>query len=176
LAKGKADEATKPLAELAGSDVEGYRFAAVFTQADIMLAKNDLKGAAAKFALVANDTAQPEAVRNLALLRQTLAEYDTLSPDQVVTRLKPMAVKENPYFGTAGELTAIALMSLKREAEAGRIFGELAKSDDVPETIRQRAVQMAGLLGVDAIDQSAAATGDGNGPAASTKSEEKNAK
>ncbi|MGC6399146.1 tetratricopeptide repeat protein [Sphingomonas sp. FW199] len=176
LAKGKADEATKPLAELAGSNVDGYRFAAVFTQADIMLARNDLKGAAAKFAAVANDTDQPEAVRNLALLRQTLAEYDTLSPDQVINRLKPMATKESPYFGTAGELTAIALMSMKREAEAGRIFGELAKSEDVSETIRQRAVQMAGLLGVDAIDQSAAQKAEGDAPAAPNQSEEKNAK
>ncbi|WP_448657351.1 tetratricopeptide repeat protein [Sphingomonas sp. CJ99] len=176
LAQNKQEEAARPLATLAGSDIEGIRFAALFTEADVMLAKNDLKGAAAKFAAVASDTSQPAAVRELALLRQTLAEYDQLTPQQVIDRMKPMAVKDSAYYGTAGELTAMAMLASKREAEAGRLFGELAKAEQVPETIRARAVQMAGLLGVDAIDQSAAAGEEGNSTAAAGQAEGTDAK
>jgi hypothetical protein len=45
---------------------------------------------------------------------------------------------------------------------AGKLFGELARDEGVPPSIRQRVVQMAGVLGVDAVDQREA-------PAAATK-------
>ena len=36
--------------------------------------------------------------------------------------------------------------------QAGTLFGEIARSEDVPETLRARSRQMAGLMGVDAIE------------------------
>jgi hypothetical protein len=36
-------------------------------------------------------------------------------------------------------------------AEAGKLFAQIAKDEDLPETLRSRARQMAGLMGVDAI-------------------------
>ena len=58
-------------------------------------------------------------------------------------------------FGTDVAIDAVAIPTTTRQAFysrdlAGRMFGQIAKADDVPESIRQRAVQMAGLLGVDA--------------------------
>jgi hypothetical protein len=47
-------------------------------------------------------------------------------------------------------MTAIAHLRANRRDLAGTMFGQIAKAEDVPESIRQRAVQMAGLLGVDA--------------------------
>jgi hypothetical protein len=143
-------EADKKLAPIAASNVKGYRAAALFTQGDILLQKNDNKGAAAKFAAVAADTALAQPYRDLALIRQTAAEFDTLKPQLVVDRLRGLAVKGNPWFGSAGELVGAAFLAMNRPDLAGNIYGQIASDEQVPETIRQRAVQMASTLGVDA--------------------------
>lgn len=153
LAAGNTAGAAKPLDELAKSSVEGHRALALFFQADLALQRNDLKGAAAKFAAVAGDQGLSPAFRDLALVRQTSAEFDALKPEVVVARLRPVAVPDNAYFGSAGELVAAAYLAQGKRAEAGRLFGEIAKGENVPATLRQRAVQMAGVLGVDAIVQ-----------------------
>jgi hypothetical protein len=149
LATNKTDAAQKPLAELAQSDRDGYRALAIFTQADVLLEKKDLKGAAAKFAAVAGDDSLPDAFRHLALVRQTSAEFDTLQPQAIIDRLRPIAVPANPYFGSAGELLGVAYMRQRRPDLAGPLFARIGQNQDVPESIRQRAVQMAGLLGAD---------------------------
>ena len=150
LGTGKFADAHAQLAPIAQSSRPGYRALAIFSQADIALQKNDLKGAAALFASVASDPAQPDAFRNLALVRQTSAEYDSLKPQVVIDRLRPLAVPGNPWLGSAGEMMAVAELRTGRRDLAGALFGQIARDDGVPQTIRQRAVQMAGLLGVDA--------------------------
>jgi len=42
---------------------------------------------------------------------------------------------------------------------AGPLFAAIARDKDTPESLRNRARQMAGLLGVDAIDDAAKAAG-----------------
>lgn len=153
LGNQQPDKAAPILADLAKNGTEGYAALAKFTQADIALQKQDLKGAAKLFSEVAADTGNAQPLRDLALVRQTLAEYDTLQPQVVIDRLRPLAVKGNPYYGTAGEMTAVAHLRMNRRDLAGRMFGEIARDENVPASIRQRAVQMAGVLGVDAVDQ-----------------------
>jgi hypothetical protein len=153
LGANQQAKAAPALAELATSGNAGYATLAKFTQADIALQKDDLKGAAKLFADVAGDSAIAQPLRDLALVRQTSAEYDSLQPQVVIDRLRPMAVKGNAFFGSAGEMTAIAHLRMNRRDLAGRLFGEIARDDTVPASIRQRAVQMAGVLGVDAIDE-----------------------
>ncbi|KQT32183.1 hypothetical protein ASG29_10110 [Sphingomonas sp. Leaf412] len=142
--------ASKPLAELAGSKHDGYRALAAFTQADILLVKNDLKGAAAKFGGIAGDTTVAQPFRDLALIRQTSAEFDTLAPDAVVNRLKPLVVPGNPWLGSAGELVAAAYLKQGRRDLAAQTFSLIARDEGVPPSLRQRAVQMASAMGVDA--------------------------
>lgn len=151
LAAGKVDAAGKPLADLAMSKSDGYRAAAIFSQADILLQKNDLKGAAAKFGTIAGDTTLAKPFRDLALIRQTYAEFDTIAADRVVSRLNGLAVPGSPWFGSAGELVAIAYLKQGKRDQAGRLFGQIASSESAAPSIRQRAVQMAGVLGVDAV-------------------------
>ncbi len=154
LSQNDTKAADAKLKTLAASDVDAYRALAQFTQADILLQKDDMKGAAARFATIANDASLAQPFRDLALIRQTMAEYDTLKPEAVVARLGGMAVPGNAYFGSAGEMVAIAYLRQNKRAEAGRLFGQIASEKDVPDTLRQRAVQMAGVLGVDAVGQS----------------------
>jgi hypothetical protein len=151
LGANNAAAATKPLAELAKSNRDGYRALAQFTQADILLQKDDLKGAAAKLGAIAADTSLAKPFRDLALVRQTSAEFDTLKPQVVVERLRPLAVSGGPWLGSAGEMVAVSYLRMNQRQQAGTLFGRIARDTGVPETIRQRAVQMAGVLGVDAV-------------------------
>lgn len=141
------------LPALAASKVDGYRATARFLQADQLLIKQDLKGAAARFAEVAADTSLAQPFRDLATIRQTSAEFDTLKPEVVLSRLKPLAVAGNPWFGSAGELVAAAYLRQNRTDAAAQMFSAIARDDKVPATIRQRAVQMSGAMGVDAVVQ-----------------------
>ena len=95
----------------------------------------------------------------MALIRQTAAEFDTLDPQKIVDRLKPMAKPGHAWFGSAGEMSAIAYMKMGKENLAGPIFAQIAKQEDVPETLRSRAQQMAGSLGVDAVQLNDKQTG-----------------
>lgn len=151
LNENKGQEAEAPLKELASSSSAGFSAAARFAQADALLAKNDLKGGAAMLAAIAADTSVSPEFRDLALIRQTAAEYDSLKPDQVVARLGAVAVKDSPWFGSAGEMVAIAQLRMGKRAEAGKLFADISKTDGVPEAIRTRSLQMAGVLGIDAV-------------------------
>jgi hypothetical protein len=50
-------------------------------------------------------------------------------------------------------MVALAYLQQGRRDLAGQLFGQIAATEHVPESIRQRAVQMSGTLGVDAVDQ-----------------------
>lgn len=165
LAANRTAQATAPLAELADSRNPAVRALALFTQADVDLQKNDDRAAAAKFAAVANDASLAQPFRDLALVRQTAAEYDGMQPQAVIDRLRGLAVPGNAYFGSAGEMVAVAYLRTGRRDLAGRMFGDIARNEQVPASIRQRAVQMAGEMGVDAVvtakPEGAAAGGNG---------------
>lgn len=147
LAAGNPQAAQAPLATLGKTGNDGYRALALFTQADILLGKNDLKGAAARFAAVAGDGSLAQPFRDLALVRQTSAEFDAVKPQVVIDRLRPLAVPGGAWLGSAGELVGAAYLKLGRRPEAAQMFGRIAADKTVPESIRQRAVQLAGATG-----------------------------
>ena len=68
----------------------------------------------------------------------------------MITRLQPLAKPGEPWFGSAGEMTALAMIKQGKKQEAGQLYAAIAKDKTVPEPIRARAVQVAGSLGVDA--------------------------
>jgi hypothetical protein len=101
---------------------------------------------------MAQDSSLDQPYRDLALIRQTTLEFEALQPQQVVDRLKPLAVEGAPWFGSAGEMVAIAYMKMRKPDLAGPLFAAMAKDASVPQSIRSRARQMAGLLGIDAVE------------------------
>lgn len=161
LSAGKVAKAEGELAKLATSSTPGYKASAKLALAASKLGKGDAKGAAADYAAVAADTSLAQPYRDLALVRQVAASYDTMKPDEVVAKLKPLAISGKPFFGSAGEMTAIAYLNMNKTREAGAIFAALAKDEGVPESIRSRSVQLAGVLGVDVTP--AGATADAKG-------------
>ena len=79
-----------------------------------------------------------------------MTEYDQLKPDEVIARLSPLAEPGKPFFGTAGEMIGMAMLAKGDRNGAGQLFARIAADKQVPESIRSRAVQFAGSLGVDA--------------------------
>tara|TARA_R110002051_G_scaffold128205_2_gene201813 strand:+ start:5438 stop:6208 length:771 start_codon:yes stop_codon:yes gene_type:complete len=146
------DGAAKALEPLMDAEQPGYRAAAQLLQANIAMEKKNPKKAIEGYAKVAADDSLPKPFRDLALIRQTTAEFDLLKPQQVIDRLKPLAVPGNAWFGSAGEMVAISYLNMGKSDLAGPLFAQLAKDDNVPPTIRSRALQMAGVEGIDAVE------------------------
>jgi hypothetical protein len=160
LAGGAINKAQGELTKLSTSSTPGYKASAKLALAATKLGKGDARGAAADYAAIAADTSLAQPYRDLALVRQVATSFDTMTPQDVVAKLKPLAVKGNAFFGSAGEMTAIAYMQMNKNREAGAMFAALASDEGVPDSIRSRSVQLAGVLGVD-VTPAGAKSGNG---------------
>ena len=143
-------QAPKQLDTLSDSGSKAVSASAKFARAALALQQNDTKQATSIYKSVADDSGMPDPYRRAALVRQTALEFDVLKPEEVIARLAPLAKPGEPWFGTAGEMTALALVKQGKRQEAGQLYAAIAKDNGVPESIRARAVQVAGSLGVDA--------------------------
>ncbi len=151
LQGGNVAAAKTELGTIAKAEQPGYRAMAQILLANITAAEGNTKKAVADYAKVVGDESLPQPFRDLALIRQTTVEFDSLPPQQVIDRLKPLAKPGNAWFGSAGEMTAISYMKMGKDNLAGPIFAQIAKQEDLPQTLRSRAQQMAGALGVDTV-------------------------
>ena len=150
IAKGQVATAPARLDGLSDDRAKAVRASALFGRAAVAIEQNDLKLATAKYRDIAADDSLPQPFRDLALIRQTALEFDSLNPAQVVDRLAPLAKPGEPWFGSAGEMTAMALLKQGKKAEAARLFLALADpKNQAPDQLRGRAIQMASSLGVD---------------------------
>jgi hypothetical protein len=144
--------ASEKVAPLLDEGSPGARSAARMLQAAIALEEGKTDKAAGLYQQVIADPDAPPVLRDLARIREVAVRFDSMKPAEVIARLGPLARPGNPWFGSAGELVAMAHLEAGNKAEAGRLFAAIAKDKAQPEALRSRARQMAGLLGVDAID------------------------
>lgn len=149
---GNLDGGSDALDPLLADAGDAARTAAAMLKAGIAMEQGNPERAAELFEQVSSDGEAPQAMRDLATVRAVAARFDTMEPAVVVARLKPLAVPGNAWFGSAGELLAMAYLEQGKNSEAGALFAAIAKDDDTPETLKSRARQMSGLLGVDAIE------------------------
>ena len=143
---GKASSTDPRLATLADSSRDGVRALARMTQAGIA-ARTNPQDAARRYSAIADDSGLPRAMRDLAMIRGTVLALDALPPQQVIARMKPLAVAGNPWFGSAAELTAISYLKIGRRDAAGPLFAAIARDPASPAQLRGRAAGMATLLG-----------------------------
>jgi hypothetical protein len=150
VGQGVVGTAPQQLDDLSKSSSKAVRASAEFARADVAIQQDDNKTAIAKYREIVGDGSLPKPYRDAALIRQTALEFDQIKPQEVIARLEPLARPGQPWFGTAAEMTALAMIKQGRKDEAGRLFAAIAKDKNVPDAIRERAVQIAGGLGVDA--------------------------
>src|SRR3546814_342703 len=118
LQAGDKAAAAKQANALAEAKQPGYRAAALLIKAALALEGGDNKAAIAQYKAIAADTRLAPPFRDLALIRQTALEFDTLKPQEVVDRLKPLATEGNPWFGSAGGMVAIAYMKMRKDRKS----------------------------------------------------------
>ena len=152
---GRYDPARASLDTIVAQGGAGYAASARLVEGGVALDRKKPDDAAKIFAAVAADATAPQPYRDLATIREVAAKFDTTPPQQVIDRLKPLAVPGGQWFGSAGELVAVAELKLGKKAEAGALFAAMAKDTGVPESLRRRAGQLAAELGVYPAQQSA---------------------
>ena len=150
IGNGDTNTAPQQLDTLSKSSSKAVRASAQFARAALALQQNDSKAAAGIYNSIASDSSLPQPYRDAALIRKTAIEFDDLKPEQVIARLEPFTKPGEPWFGTAGEMTALALIKQGKNQEAGQLFATIAKDQGVPEGIRNRAAEVASSLGVEA--------------------------
>ncbi len=150
IGANKMATAPATLDTLRQSDAEGVKAIAGLSRAALALQQGNRKLASTIYAEVAADTGLAKPYRDLALVRGTALDFDTLKPDDVIARLQPLAVAGEPFFGSAGEMIGMALLAKGQRPAAAQLFAKIAADNGVPDSLRARAVQVAGTLGVDA--------------------------
>jgi hypothetical protein len=150
IGDSRLEQAQKKLRAIETADNDVVRASALLADAAIALDSGDRSTALSKYHAVRDDEGLPDSYRDLGLIRATALEFDTLKPEEVIARLEPLTKPGEPWFGSAGEMTAMAYLKQGQKDRAGRLFATIAADKQVPETIRSRAVQIAGSLGVDA--------------------------
>lgn len=150
--QGDFKTAADKVAPLLGDDnAPGVRAAARFVQAGAAIEAGDTAKASGIYRQIAGDADAPPALRDLARIRDVTLNYDRMKPADVVAQLGPLAKAGSPYLGSAGELVAMAHLESGNRAQAGKVFAAIAGDESQPESLRSRARQMAGLMGVDAV-------------------------
>ena len=149
IGAGDVAKASPELDQLSQSGSKAVRASAQFARAAVALQQNDVKAATSTYKAIADDSGMPAPYRDAALIRQTALEFDDLKPDEIIARLAPLNKAGEPWFGSAGEMTALALIKENKNQQAGQLFAALARDKGVPDAIRARSSQMALSLGVD---------------------------
>ena len=149
VGNGGIEGAKKKLQPLESANNDVVRALALLTQAAVALGSNDRNTALAKYRAITADKSIPDPYRDLALIRATALEFDQIKASDVVSRLEPLTKPGEPWFGSAGELTAMAYLKDGQKDKAARLFAAIANDKQVPDTVRNRAMQIAGTLGVD---------------------------
>lgn len=165
MAQGRPKTATQQMQPIVNDGSPAYRALALMVQGNAALAENDVRGAVAKFGLVANDSSIDQPLRDAALLRQTLVEFDLMQPAAVIARLRNLVSRPGPSFASAAELTALAELKRGNDRAAGQLYKRITETPGVPESLKSRAIQMVTLLQADVV-RPAAAPASPSAPAA----------
>lgn len=134
---------------LAGNSIEGYRAAALFARATMQAQGGDNRAAIATLREIEGEQSLDQVYRDAALIRRTQLEFDSLQPQEVIRRLDATASGDSAWAGTAGELVGVAHLKMNRPDLAGPVFVRIARNENAPSTLRQRAGMMAASLGLD---------------------------
>lgn len=150
LEAGAIDPAIKDFEQLAKEGSDGSRAVAKMQLAAIAAQQGKVDDAARQFGAIAADSSAPKPLRDLALIREVTIKFDAMKPEEVIAKLKPLAVPGNAFFGSAGELVGMAYLEQGKPQEAGALFAAIGKDKNTPSTLRSRMRQLAGGLGFDA--------------------------
>ena len=157
LDASNVDRAAPVFAKAVAAPQPGYEAVGRLTQAAIAVREGKTAEAADLYAAIAADDGIAEPFRELATVRQLMLQFDALPNETLSAKLEPLAKAGSPWFGSAGEMLAVAHMRAGNPERAAPIFAAIAKDLSVPATIRARTGQMASMLGASPLPTDPAA-------------------
>ncbi len=144
-ARGDIAGAQQAFAAIAAPGGEGYPTLALFRQASLLTANNDVAGALAIYDGIANSVAD-DRLKALARIRAAFTVADTEEPETLKNRVAPFLGDDNPWRFEARELTAFAEFRSRNESAAAAAYAALAADESAPAATRERAGRMASFL------------------------------
>lgn len=146
LEAGETEKALPELQALAAEGTDGIRALARLTEASQFVRADEKEQAISAYEAIANDKSLAEPFRQLASFRAVQLQYDSLTPEQAIEKLQPLAQDGTPWFGPAGELLAVAYLESGQPALARALFEAIAGSEVAAPSQRARASQMISML------------------------------
>ncbi len=138
---------TDRMVGLAQDAPPGYRVLARLRAAALAAEAGERPRALELWNQVANDSAADPLYRDLATLLWGLHGLQDGNAAEVETRLAPLAAA-GPWQASAREVRALAALARNDAAEARRRLTELARDDNTPRGVRERAQRLlSGLEG-----------------------------
>lgn len=171
LNAGETDKALPELQALAGEGTDGIKALARLAEASQFVRANETEKAISAYEAIAADKSLAEPFRQLAGFRAVQLQYDALTPEQAIEKLKPLAQDGTPWFGPAGELLAVAYLDSGQPQLARALFEAIAGNAEVSPSLRARASQMTSMLPETEAEAAAAAAKMADGKTADAKTD-----
>jgi hypothetical protein len=108
--------------------------------------EKDAKQGAAAFDAIANDSSVEAPLRDLARIRGTMLIVDVADLAEIQKRLEPALAKDAAFRHSAKELLALAYVRTGDQANAQKLFLELAFDPETPPQLRNRAQRLQSFL------------------------------
>ena len=153
---GKADEALKAFAAIAGGTRSNY---AVLAQ--LALAGQSAKAGKVDDAVTAYEAAASRAddalIKDYARLQSTSLKIDTIDFTEAQNRLNDLIADKNPWRYMARELLGVAAVRAGRMDEARNTLAPLSADPRAPAAVRERAGALMNLVVAAELERSAPA-------------------
>ncbi|XBQ15498.1 MAG: tetratricopeptide repeat protein [Oceanicaulis sp.] len=140
IAEGDLSAADAAFEDLAEDGPRGYATLALMRRGEIALEQGDAAEAARFFTSAAERAPEP-LTRDLARYKAALAQFDTLSYDDLSVRLEPLTEGEARFGTLARELIAAAALREERWAQARSRYELLSVALDAPPGVTRRAAE-----------------------------------
>lgn len=143
---GNHEEAIAALDAIAADGSGDYPMLALFRSAGETAVAGDPEGAVKAYDSIAARSGLPPLVADLARIRAALILSDTLSPEELRSRIGDLAATGNPWRHTAREILGLAAYRANDLATARTYFDEIVGDEESAQGVRQRAQLMLALI------------------------------
>ncbi|MFN3892046.1 MAG: tetratricopeptide repeat protein [Beijerinckiaceae bacterium] len=143
--EGKPQDAEQAFLDIARSGPRGYAILARFRAADEIASRNRAEAVVIYDAL-ANDPGVSPVMQNVARLRAAFLVVDTADEAEIKKRIEPLAAPTSAFRHSARELLGLAALKAGDFEATGRWFDMIVADPQAPQSMRDRAGTMLGLV------------------------------
>jgi hypothetical protein len=143
--EGKGQDAEQAFLEIARSGAKGYAALARFRAAAEIADRNRAEAVTVYDALAADQGVHP-IMQNVARLRAAFLLVDSADDAEIKRRIEPLAAPGSAFRHSARELLGLAALKAGDYESAGRWFDMIVADPQAPQSVRERAGTMLGLV------------------------------